>query len=436
MAPASYYALVALLGGVFLTLMWATRRVVYMLVLNAIAITQLVGCFLMELGFPGYDIPEFGYVNYSSAVMLVALVGINLLALAMRTRVRLPEARAAVDRLDSPAMLVGLVVLLSLVIDAAVIAQGAPLLTGATDEARVGIVHGNGALNYLRGYVMPPLAALAWYKARVHAPGGGRMLRAVVLLCLMFNAALIASKSAMIIHPLGIVLIELTLRNQRRAPGALRRLRTFVASLFISTGAVGYMILMRYLHAAGSMSLADAANSLALRAFLGQGNVYWKAFGDAGDFAPIAGRIWANLFNVKYLLPMPRDYQFYYAVSLKYTNDYFAEYWNLVATFLGEPVLLFGTWGIALYVPLLAGVIAVLQRSLLLAMERDRAYRLVLTIFFMFAFVDYWQMGGLYNLLSLKSWAVCAVLVVLVKAQRLAFAAFRTPPATEAAYTV
>lgn len=428
MAPDTYYAFVALLGGVFLTLMWASRRVAYMLVLNGIAITQLIGCFLMELGFPGYDIQEFGYVNYSSAAMLAALIAVNLIALGMRTRMALPGPRPAAERLDSPFLLTAVVVLVSVAMDAVVIAQGAPLLTGATDEARVGIVHGNGAINYLRGYVLPPLAALAWYKARVHAPRGGLWLRAAVLLCLMFNAALVASKSAMVIHPLGIILIELTLKNQQARPSAFRRLRTFVLSLLASTGAVGYMILMRFLHANGSMSFADAANSIALRAFLGQGNVYWKAFGDAGDFLPIAGRIWANLFNVKYLLPMPREYQFYYAVSLKYTNDYFAEYWNLVATFLGEPVLLFGAWGIALYVPLLAGVIALLQRSLLVAMERDRAYRLAITVFFMFQFVDYWQMGGLYGLLSLKSWLVCIVLVVLVKAQRLTFSAFRRSP--------
>lgn len=413
-----YFALVALLSVAFVALAIASRRIVLLLVLNGIAVTQLIGCLLMELGFPGFDIQEFGYVNYSTAAMLAALVAINGLALAFPSRVPAPRWRPPQARLDHPAVLTAFLVLLTMFVQSIIVAQGAPLLQGMSDLSRVEAMHGNGIVNYLRTYIQPAIAVLAWYNVKFFAIRHRRLQQALILGSLISTSILMGSKSGVVTAPIGIVIVELLYYFQRRHT-VLSRLRTLTFALVLTCAAGLYMIVVRYLHAEGQLSVGDAAASLGARLFIGQGNVYWKMFSDAGQMHRIAGNVWANVFNFKYVIPLDHRYEFYYAVALRYTNDYFADYWNLVATFLGEPVILFGVWAIVPYVLMLVTAILVIHAGVIKALREDRPYLLTASIFYCYVLINYWQMGGFYNLFSLKNAFTAFVLLATVKLLRL-----------------
>lgn len=421
-----YFAFVAMLALAFVGLAIASRRIALLVVLNGIATTQLIGCLLMELGFPGFDIKEFGYVNYSTAAMLGALIAINALALAFPSRIPAPRWRPPQMRLDNPVLLTAFVVLLTMIVDSTIIAQGAPLLEGMSDLSRVEAMHGNGIVNYLRMYILPSIATLAWYNVRFFSTRHRRLQRALILGSLISTGVLMGSKSGVVVEPIGIIMLELLYYFQSHHT-ILSRLRTLTFALVVTCIVAVYMIVVRYLHSEGELGVSAAAASLGARLFIGQGNVYWKMFSDAGQMHQIAGHVWANIFNFKYLIPLDHRYEFYYAVALRYTNDYFADYWNLVSTFLGEPVMLFGVWGIVPYVFMMAAAIFVLHTSVVRALREDRPYLLTTSIFYCYVLMDYWQMGGFYNLLSLKNAFTAAVLVSTVKLLRLVRVAYGAP---------
>jgi oligosaccharide repeat unit polymerase len=407
-----YLLIVVPLFAIFLLLAWQNRHAFVLLLLNAISITHIVGMFAVEMGADAEFEATRG-LNGATAAYLVAVCVVNLLCLRAAGRFRDIQTTARPEEVQQHALPL-FVLFLAIVVPlcAYTLIQVPPLLRGGSDMARVEGVEENLGLGLLGTKLAPALAGICFYAAF-------RSRRYILPAVLVMAAAwplLMFHKSQMIMTFYG-VLVACSLVIP------LKRMGRYY--LLVATGGLAVMLLIYTVHMqeldATSQELAETL--LTKRLFVGQGSTFYLIWDDfvnghlpsLGDTTALAGVFRSKALGILDATLMPDLHQTYiYQVTLHYTNDFFATYWNIVSTGFGQAVYTFGIWGLAGAVGLFAGYLNLVLWLIRRGAEKNDLRLMAVGMFAAVLATETWNMGEYASLAKLDYLAIAAILATAI----------------------